>query len=94
MGEREGTPYVATLSPVRRDLYSRWEECEFGIGGRKDARRFTPHERGRVRFKYSRRKVSWGVLDHLVRSGYTARAACDNIYEAYGKTTISNLTKN
>ena len=85
---------MVTLSPVPRDLYTLWEEFEFGLGGRKAARRFTPHERGQVRLKYSRRKVIWGVLERLVRSGYTARAACDNIYEAYGKTTISNLTKN
>jgi hypothetical protein len=35
-----------TLSPNPRDLYSLWQEYEFGIGGRKAARLFTAAERG------------------------------------------------
>ena len=39
-------PKRALLSKAPRDLYRLWDEYEFGLYGRKAARRFTPEERG------------------------------------------------
>ena len=86
-----GVPFVATLSACPRDLYTLWQEWEFGIAGRKPAKTFTRQERGRVKFKYSRRLLVWEVLAHLVRAGYTSHAACDKLYEIYGHRTVSEL---
>ena len=68
-----------------------WHEYEFGIGGRKPARQFTSVERGRVKFKYSRRKIIWNAIDRMVRSGSTAQVAIDNIYEVYGRLNVSAM---
>jgi hypothetical protein len=80
----EGEQYVSNLSPTPRTLHVLWQEYEFGIGGRKPARLFTPAERGKVKFKYSRRKVVWDVIAARVRAGETAQVAIDHIYEVYG----------
>jgi hypothetical protein len=80
----EGEQYVSNLSPTPRTLHVLWQEYEFGIGGRKPARLFTPAERGKVKFKYSRRKVVWDVIAARVRAGETAQVAIDRIYEVYG----------
>ena len=84
----------ATLSATPRTLYDLWQEYQYGIGTRKPARLFTPQERGRSKFKYSRRKVVWDTISVLVRSGVTANVAMDRIYQVYGAnstvTTIIN----
>ena len=86
-------PFSATLSPHPRDLYTLWQEYEFGIGGRKPARQFTMGERAKVKFTYCRRKIVWDVIDRLVRSGYTAQVAIDKIYEVYGRVSVSDMIK-
>ena len=58
---------------------------------------FTPHERGRVKHKYHRRKIIWDIINGLVRSGMTSNVAIDRIYQVYGRnqtvTTIINRLK-
>jgi hypothetical protein len=76
---------VATLSPTPRCLYVLWQEYQYGIGGRKAARLFTPQERGQAKQKFSRRKVVWDTVDRLVRGGILANVAIDRIYQAYGR---------
>ena len=76
----------AVLSPLPRSLYDLWNEYQFGIGGRKPAKDFTPNERGRVKHNYARRKVVWEKVDELVRRGYTAEVAIDRIYNVYGRS--------
>ncbi len=71
---------MSNLSPTPRTLHVLWQEYEFGIGGRKPARLFTPTDRGKVKFKYSRRKVVWDVIAARVRAGETAQVAIDRIY--------------
>ena len=56
-----------------RDLHQLRNEHEFGLGGRKPGRQFTPVERGAVKFSYSRRKIAWDAIDRMVRSGATAQ---------------------
>jgi len=91
----EGPP--ADLSPTPRTLYILWDEYQNGIGGRKAARLFTAQERGRVKYKYSKRKVVWDMISARIRAGDTAQVACDRIYAAYGQatplTTIINRMK-
>ena len=82
---------TTTLSPHPRDLFTLWQEYEFGIGGRKPARQFTVGERAKVKFKYCRRKILWDVIDGLVRSGNTAPVAIDKIYDAYGRVSVSDI---
>ena len=60
-------------------------EYQVGIGGRKAARLFTPAERGRVKHKYTRRKVVWDTVSRLVRGGLQSDTAIDQIYNVYGR---------
>jgi len=56
-----------------------------GSGGRKAAREFTPAERGRVKHKYTRRKVVWETILRLMQAGLTSDNAIDRIYAVYGQ---------
>ncbi len=49
-----------TLSPNPKSLFDLWDEYLNGIGERKPARLFSKSERGRVKYKYSWRKVCVG----------------------------------
>ena len=62
-----------------------WTEYMFGGPGRKPAKDFSPRERGAVKHVYCFRKNFWDKCLELVNSGFTATAACDRIYEAYGR---------
>jgi hypothetical protein len=89
---------VATLSNTPRCLYTLWQEYQHGIGGRKAARLFTPHERGKAKHKYTRRKVVWECVERLVRGGLQANVAIDRIYQTHGRelnvTDIINRMRN
>ena len=51
-------------------------------------------EQAKVKFKYSRQKIVWEVIDRLVRSGYImAQVAIDKIYDVYGRVSISDMIK-
>ena len=76
---------AATLSPTPRTVHALWQEYMEGIGGRKPARLFTPEERGLNKHRFTRRKVVWDTIDRLIRRGFTANVACDQIYEHYGR---------
>jgi hypothetical protein len=80
-------PPTASLSPAPKDLYQLWNEFLNGIGGRKPAKNFTSHERGRVKHVYGLRNSGWQVILDLVRSGHTAEVAIDRIYAVYGPQT-------
>lgn len=84
--------YNSSLSKTPKTLFILWQEWEVGITGRKPARIFTRAERGRTKFIYYRRKVFWDTVAGLVRAGYTAHAAIDRIYEAYGpEKTVTQI---
>ena len=78
-------------------MYQLWEEFQYGIGGRKPAKKFTTKERGRVRFLYTRRKVFWDKMKELLKyEGHTYHTAIEELYSIYGKlpvTTITNLMR-
>mgnify|MGYP003512971962 FL=1 len=54
--------FLAELCLCPRTLYDLWQEYQYGLGGRKPAKYFTPTERGKVKHKYSRRKVVWETI--------------------------------
>ena len=83
--EDAAVPEVATLSRCPKTLYDLWTEYESGIAGRKPARLFTAQERGKNKFKYSRRKIAWDAIDRMMKSGDTAQVACDRIYNVHGR---------
>jgi hypothetical protein len=56
----------------------------YGLAGNKPAKSFTPVERGKVKFKYCRRKVFWAIMVKLVNSGFNEVSAIDKIRQAYG----------
>ena len=65
-----------SLMPNPKSLFDLWDEYLNGVGGRKPARLFSQTERGRVKYKYTRRRLSgtsskslsiWGTR-HSVRS--------------------------
>ena len=83
---------VATLTRAPRTLYELWDEYMSGMGGRKPARLFTREERGRVKYKYCRRKIVWDCVATLVNAGLTSDVACDRIYAVYGvNTTVTQI---
>jgi hypothetical protein len=82
----------ATLSTCPRTLHMLWNEYEFGLGNRKAAKDFTATERGKVKHKYSKRKVFWDKVAEMVRSGWSAQDACNRIYEVYGANeTVTSI---
>ena len=75
----------ASLSPHPRNLYELWDEYVIGIRGRKPAREFTSTDRGKLKYKYYRRKKLWDLVSALTRSGLTHHVAIDRIYQVYGR---------
>ena len=86
-----------SLSANPRSLFDLWEEYTNGIGGRKPAKSYTPVERGKVKYKYTRRKIVWDVITKLTNSGLHSHTAIDRIYEYYGRektvTEIINIMR-
>jgi len=76
-----------TLMPKPKSLFDLWDEYLNGVGGRKPARLFSETERGRVKYKYTRRKVVWDVIKKLVDLGHSSQRAIDIIYDVYGAQT-------
>ena len=74
----------ANLCKCPKNLYVLWAEFESGVGGNKPARLFTASERGKVKFKYCRRKIVWDVIDDLVRRGLSSDVAIDRVYAECG----------
>jgi Transcriptional activator of glycolytic enzymes len=89
LGNNNGNviPYAAALSQSPKDLYVLWEEYEFGIQGRKAAKRFSTKERGHVRYKFHQRKVVWDKIAQMIRQGHTYLTAIDEIYRVYGESS-------
>eukprot|EP00977_Amphora_coffeiformis_P006645 scaffold1442_cov123-Amphora_coffeaeformis.AAC.2 len=86
----------AILAPTVRTLEALWLEYTHGIGGNKAARYFTRVERGRCKFKYSRRKNVWDLVQLLLNRGSctTHGEACDLIRQAYGQaSSITTIIK-
>ena len=82
----------ANLSPTPRNLHTLWHEYEFGIGGNKAAKYFTPHERGQVKDKYTRRKVIWDCILRQINRSIPYNIAIDRIYQVYGEnSTVTNI---
>jgi len=54
-----------------------------GIGGRKPAREFSSEKRGKVKYKYYRRKKVWDLVSSLTRNGLECHVAIDRIYQEY-----------
>jgi hypothetical protein len=79
--EQEGH---AILSRCPKTLHALWSEYEFGVGGKKPAKDFSPQERGRFKNVYSKRKLLWDKVAEMVRSGYDCNGACNKIYQVYG----------
>jgi len=76
----------ASLSPLPRTLHALWHEFEFGIGGQKPARDFMASEQGgKNKHSYYHQRVVWDAVDALVCGGWSANAACDQIYNIYGR---------
>jgi hypothetical protein len=75
----------AVLSRHPRTLHELWKEYKYGIGENKPAQDFTAEERGRVKFKYCRRKIVWDLIALHVRAGSLASDVIDRIYDSYGR---------
>jgi hypothetical protein len=74
----------ANLCKCPKNLYVLWAEFESGVGGNKPARLFTASERGKVKFKYCRRKIVWDVIDNLVKRGLSSDVSIDRVYAECG----------
>jgi hypothetical protein len=83
----EGPP--AVLHKYPRTLAALWDEWENGIGGRKAARDFTRAERGRNKYKYSRRLVVWKCMQRLLERGATVSTAIRRITSVYGEVSVT-----
>jgi hypothetical protein len=74
----------AVLSENPRTLHQLWDEYEHGIGANKPAKHFTRAERGPCKFKCSRRKIFWDVVDCMVNRGVSSHDATEQICAHYG----------
>ena len=83
--EDSTVPYKVMLSNCPRSLFELWQEYEFGLQGRKAAKRFTSRERGRVKYKYHRRKVVWDTILRLLGRGHSIHTAVGEIERVYGE---------
>ena len=95
--EDSTVPYEATLSSCPRILFELWQEYEFGLQGKKAAKRFTSRERGRVKYKYHRRKVKWDTILRLLGRGHSIHTGVGEIERVYGEgktvSTYINLLR-
>ena len=95
--EHRHVPQNISLSSNPRTLYDLWDEYAIGLGGRKPAKEYTPSERGKVKYKYTRRKVVWDTISKLTNSGLHSHVAIDRVYDYYGRdktvTQIINLMR-
>jgi hypothetical protein len=90
--QQEQVAFATTLVGNPNDLYQLWHEYEFGIDGRKAAKDFSAIERGRVKFKFYRRKAFWDVVLKLIHGGLMAEVAIDRVYSTYGvKESITKI---
>ena len=68
-----------------RNLLDLWYEYVHGNDGRKAAHRFSHEEKGRCRFKYSRRLPFWELMSHLTETrGHSDLSAVELIKQCYG----------
>jgi len=74
----------ALLMDNPRNLHQLWDEYVNGIGNNKAAKYFTRAERGPCKFKYSRRKLFWDLVEKLIRRGQASADIIENIYQSYG----------
>jgi hypothetical protein len=82
----------ATLMTNPKSLFELWTEYLHGVGGRKPARLFSETEQGRVKYKFTRRKVIWDVVCNLVSLGHSSQRAIDMIYNVYGpQTSVTDI---
>ena len=77
--EDSTVPYEATLSNCPKSLFELWQEYKFGLQGQKSAKRFTSQERGRVKYKYHRRKVVWDTILRLLGRGHSIHTGVGEI---------------
>jgi hypothetical protein len=82
---------IALLQTCPRTLECLWDEYQNGIGGMKAAREFTRSERGRNKFKYSRRMVVWKCIQRLLERGGTVGTAVRRIHSVYGEVSVTDI---
>ena len=74
----------AILAPTLRTLNQVWDEWIRGVGNNKAARYFTAAEQGRCKFKYSRRKIVWSIIEARVRANDDPGTVIQRIYDLCG----------
>ena len=82
---------TALLMPRPRTLYQLWDEYIRGIGNNKPAKYFTRAERGKFKFKYSRRKVLWDLIEQMNRAGISSSEAITRIHSHYGNGSPTSI---
>lgn len=75
-----------------RTLGVLWTEYEFGLGGNKPVKIFTPRERCMVKFGYSLRKPFWLLVEQMIKHGYTRAAAIEKIENVYTRGQGTSIT--
>ncbi|KAG7372893.1 hypothetical protein IV203_033617 [Nitzschia inconspicua] len=97
--EAGGPIGATTLAPTLKTLQEMWREWQFGIGGRKPAKDFTPpQERGNptgcIKQTYYRRKCVWLILRHLIDNGHNISGAINIMKETYGQNvSVTDMQK-
>ena len=81
--------------PLPQELVCSFGRVESGVGDNKPARLFNKTERGKVCFKYCRRKVVWDAVESLVQRGLTSDVAIERIYSECGgpNTKVNDVIK-
>ena len=87
-GRQVGVELVAKLSQVK-NLDLLWQEYMSGINGFKPASKFTSAERGKVKYRYCRRKVFWRAMTKLLSYGIDASVIIGRLENIYGNDSLS-----
>jgi Fe-S cluster biosynthesis and repair protein YggX len=83
---------TAKLSYFPRNLLLLWQEYLYELECNKAAKNFTSVERGRVKFKFCRRKCFWEVMVKLCNAGSTDLSSIDKVNQAYSmKHSVSTI---
>ena len=71
-----------------------WMEYELGIGGKKATKLFTSKERGKDRYRYSKRLIFWEKIALMVRAGWTSTTSINKVINHYGTNlSVTRLLK-
>ena len=83
-GDIRGDQRRATLCLIPELMYVVWNQCGFGVAGKRSAKTFSRNEQGLDSFTFYRRNIFWNQFVNIIRSGRSANESIDKMYQVHG----------